>query len=103
MRKQPTRAERALWNVLCHDQLGVAFRRQHPIGPFIVDFFAPIHKLIVEVDGESHTPPEQQAYDSARTAFFESQGMRVRRYTNGEVLGNGAFVLEDIRKALEKG
>ncbi len=63
-RKAPTHAEAVLWRELRGKQLGVRFRRQQPIGPFVVDFFSPAHRLIVEVDGPVHDA--QRAADAER-------------------------------------
>jgi very-short-patch-repair endonuclease len=65
---------------------GVHFRRQHAIGPYVVDFCAPREKLVVEVDGGQHL--EQQEYDAERTNYLESKGYRLVRFNNGEVLDN---------------
>ena len=63
---------------------GFKFRRQVPIGKYIADFVCPARKLIIEVDGGQHTPE----VDASRTAFLESQGYRVLRFWNNEVLRN---------------
>jgi very-short-patch-repair endonuclease len=84
-RHQPTQPERILWSMLRRSQLGtLKFRRQTVIGLFIVDFCCPQHKLIVEVDGESHIG--RAIEDEVRTAFLEKQGYRVVRVTNDDVL-----------------
>ena len=84
LRRPQTPAERRLWECLRDSQLtGYKFRRQHPIDRFIVDFFCAASRLIVEVDGESHSAQEE--YDAARTAWLEAQGYQVMRFTNQEV------------------
>lgn len=65
--------------------LGLRFRRQHPVPPYIVDFYCHMHRLVVEVDGPHHGEPEQAAHDTARTAFLETQGLQVLRFTVYEV------------------
>lgn len=85
MRKAPTNAERAMWRILCRDQLGVRFRRQHPIGPYIVDFLCPAQRLVVEVDGEQHN---DNAHDERRDAWLREKGYRVLRFWNLDVLTN---------------
>ncbi|MDQ2743516.1 MAG: endonuclease domain-containing protein [Chloroflexota bacterium] len=82
-RKAPTPSERTLGNALRRDQLGVSFRRQHPIGPFVVDFFCASHRLIVEVDGPVHL--NQQERDAERQTLLEACGYRVLRFTAGDV------------------
>jgi adenine-specific DNA-methyltransferase len=92
-----TGAERKLWYALRDSQLGVKFRRQHPLGCYVVDFYSEKFKLAVEVDGGQHA--ESKA-DAVRTAWLEAQGCRVLRFWNNDVLGNLPGVLENIRAAL---
>ncbi len=88
-----TEAEKALWRSVRDKQLGVKFRRQHPIGPFIADFVCIERRLIVEIDGGQHGGPE----DERRTAHLERhEGFKVIRFWNNEVLGNLSGVLETI-------
>ena len=71
MRREPTPAEKVLWDVLRGRGLdGLRFRRQHPVGRFVLDFYCPIHKLAVAVDGEVHDT--QQERDAERTAVYRS-------------------------------
>ena len=93
MRRDMTPAERRLWYD-CLQHLPVKFRRQRPVGRFIVDFYAPSAKLVIEVDGESHFDAQGVAYDRERTAFLQGVGMTVVRFTNDEVLQQleGVFV-----------
>ena len=75
-----TDSERALWERLRRKQvLAVQFYRQKPIGNYIVDFYAPKAKIVVEVDGSQHMESEQAARDLQRDAFLASQGLRVLR------------------------
>ena len=100
LRSNMTDAEVRLWQSLRMRQLKEArFRRQHAIGPYIVDFCAPRKKLIIEIDGGQHV--EQAAYDAKRTAFLEQKGYRVLRFWNHEVLGNLDGVLEMILKEIK--
>lgn len=93
--------ERALWNVLRGHRLqGIKFSRQVESGPFFIDFAARMHRLAIELDGETHAGRELQ--DAARTAFLERQGWRVIRFTNGEVIGNPEGVATAILIALGK-
>ncbi|MCD5416329.1 endonuclease domain-containing protein, partial [Candidatus Bipolaricaulota bacterium] len=90
-----TEAEKLLWQKLRIRQLGGAkFRRQTPIGPYIVDFFSFEHRLVVEIDGGQHNTPQGQQYDLTRTAWLEAQGFRVLRFWSNEVLTNLEGVLE---------
>jgi very-short-patch-repair endonuclease len=102
MRKYPTRAEQILWKALRSGQLGKKFRRQHPVGHYIADFFAYRSKLVVELDGDPHGNPDRADHDRARDAYFESCGFRVKRYANHDVLTNLSGVLRDILDALEQ-
>ena len=85
LRSSPTPAERALWRILRNDQLGVRFRRQHRVGPYIVDFLCPAHRLVVEVDGGQHN---ESNYDSRRDAWLRTQGYQVLRFWNSDALTN---------------
>jgi radical SAM superfamily enzyme YgiQ (UPF0313 family) len=95
LRAHQTDAEHLLWEILRAKRfLGWKFRRQHPVGQYIVDFYCDELKLAVELDGGQHA--EQQAYDSARTRFLEAQGIHVLRYWNNQVLGETEAVLEAL-------
>jgi very-short-patch-repair endonuclease len=99
LRKEPTPAESKLWTYLRNDRLGITFRRQHAIGHYIVDFSAPGKKLIIELDGSQHL--EQAEYDAERTKYLESQGYKVIRFWNDDVLDNIEGVSAAIIFALE--
>ena len=100
LRSNMTGAEMRLWQALRIRQMQDArFRRQHAIGPYIVDFCAPRKKLIIEIDGGQHL--EQEVYDAKRTAFLEQKGYRVLRFWNHEVMGDLDAVLEVILAAIE--
>ena len=98
LRSNLTEAEAQLWQALRRKQLGVRFRRQHPIERFVVDFCCPACKLIVEVDGEVHLA--QAEADAARTERLECLGYRVLRFSNQAVLGQLDWVLAEIRQAM---
>ncbi len=86
MRHDATSAERKLWQALRKWQAGgLKFRRQVPLGKFVADSYCASARLVVEVDGESHTSPEM---DARRDAWMESQGITVFRVTNDDVLSN---------------
>ena len=97
LRKNSTDAERKLWSVLRSRQLGgFKFRKQTEIDGYVVDFFCPERRLIIEVDGGQHSP----ARDARRTAYLESQGFRLIRFWNNEVLNNLDGVWTVIEQAL---
>jgi len=99
LRHNQTEAEARLWRALRSHQLeDIHFRRQHAIGPYIVDFCAPRQKLVIELDGGQHL--DQQEYDLERTAFLKSKGYRVLRFWNDEVLKNLDGVAQAILEAL---
>ncbi len=101
LRKNMTDAEQRLWQQLNRRQISnLRFRRQEPIGHFIVDFVCFECTLIIELDGGQHA--DQTAYDAQRTRWLESQGFCVLRFWNNEVLQNTAGVVEVIRDALER-
>ncbi len=102
-RHAATAAEQRLWAVLRDHKLGPHIRRQHPIGDrFIVDIFCADAGLCIEVDGDTHADPGQPVYDAARTACLDQLGYRVIRFTNADVFGNLAGVLETIRSACQE-
>jgi len=84
LRKESTPAERKLWSRVRNDQLGVTFRRQHAVGNYIPDFCSPKDKLIIELDGSQHF--EQEEYDQERTKYLESEGYKVIRFWNNDVM-----------------
>jgi very-short-patch-repair endonuclease len=99
MRTEQTAPERLLWDQLRGKRLSdVKFTRQVLIGPYIADFAARADKLVIEVDGDTHG--HQVSYDESRTAYLESEGWRVLRFTNADVLHNLEGVLTVITKAL---
>ena len=95
LRKAQTDAEASLWWRLRDRRMaGVKFRRQHAIGPYVVDFACPERMLVVELDGGQHV--EQARYDADRTAWLRSRGYDVLRYWNDDVLADLDSVLESI-------
>ncbi|MBI2907990.1 MAG: DUF559 domain-containing protein [Chloroflexi bacterium] len=102
LRREMTPPERSLWNCLRSQQLGVKFRRQHPIGPYIVDFYARGAGLIVEADGDSHFTPDAQAYDAERTAYLQSLGLNILRFTNVDIRDAREGVVMEIARALDE-
>jgi very-short-patch-repair endonuclease len=99
LRRHPTEAESRLWHVLRMHRLdNVHFRRQHAIGPYIVDFCAPRIKLVIEVDGSQHL--DQQEHDAQRTAFLAERGFRVIRFWNTEVMNQIDEVVQVVLEAI---
>ena len=98
MRTDPIPAEAKLWSILRNRQLsGLKFWRQTPRSPFIADFYCAEAKLIVELDGDSHS--EKETYDGRRTRIFERGGCRVIRFINDDVHQHLDGVAEAIAKA----
>lgn len=100
LRRQASDAERALWRHLRDSRLGAKFRRQHPIGPFIVDFYCCAAGLVIELDGGQHYEAAAVEYDRMRTAEIARCGARVLRFRNDDVLRSPALVLNLIQEAL---
>jgi very-short-patch-repair endonuclease len=93
-----TPAEARLWTYLKSSQLGGRkFRRQHSIGPYILDFYCPAERLSVELDGESHAGPVAAAQDLERTQYLKAQGIRELRFENQVVWNMPDALLERIR------
>jgi len=100
MRREPTDAEALLWRYLRGGRLaGCRFRRQQPLGRFIVDFVCFEKAVIVEVDGGQHL--EAQAADAARTRWLKARGFQVVRFWNDDVLMRSGHVLEEIVRVLQ--
>jgi very-short-patch-repair endonuclease len=101
LRREATEAERRLWSALRDRRLGgYRFRRQYPIGPFIVDFACTKERLIIEADGGQHS---DSATDGRRTAWLETQGWRVVRFWNNEILKNAEGVIDTVLRELRGG
>src|SRR5215510_5373697 len=99
LRRAMTRAEILLWHYLkAHHLDGLTFRRQAPIGPYIVDFVCHTAHLIVELDGETHDFDARQQHDAVRDAWLASRGYIILRFTNEQVLSNLEGVLTVIRE-----
>ena len=98
LRKELTPAEHKLWAYLRGDKLGVNFRRQHAIGKYIADFCCVKSKLIIELDGSQHL--EQAEYDAERTKYLETQGYRVIRFWNNQVMNEIDGVILVIMAAI---
>jgi very-short-patch-repair endonuclease len=97
LRNNMTAAENKLWEQLKRKDIFKArFKRQHPMGIFVVDFYCHKHKLVIEVDGEIHLEPEIQEYDDGRTYDIEKQGIKIIRFSNDEVIENIDGVIKRI-------
>jgi very-short-patch-repair endonuclease len=102
MRHEPTRAESRLWSWLRGRRFGGSkFKRQAPIGCYIVDFFCAELKLAIEVDGRHHDAHWMQEYDGARTAELERRGIRLLRIPNELLMRDSWLVGEQIAAAIE--
>jgi len=101
LRDKMTLSERQLWSELEKNKLlGIKFRRQHPIGVYIVDFYAHKLKLIIELDGKYHQNKKQQILDDERTIFLEFNGLKVIRFKNEEILENMETVIQRIENEI---
>jgi len=100
LRKELTPAERKLWSYLRGNKLhGINFRRQHAIGNYVPDFCSPDAKLIIELDGSQHL--EQEQYDHERSKYLQSQGYKVIRFWNNQVMSDIDGVLRAIVFAID--
>ena len=103
LRKRSTDVERLLWSHLRAGRFeGLKFRRQHPIGHFIVDFVCLERKLIIELDGGQHALPDEILKDRQRDAWLEKEGYSIIRFWDNEVLMNTNGVLETIQERLHR-
>ncbi|MBI2981560.1 MAG: DUF559 domain-containing protein [Deltaproteobacteria bacterium] len=101
LRQGMTEAEQKLWSCIRDKQIGdVQFYRQKPIADFIVDFFAPKAKLVIEVDGGQHHEEHQRAVDQERDEQCFELGLKVLRFDNEQVLKETEVVLEKIEKVV---
>ncbi|MBI2341552.1 MAG: endonuclease domain-containing protein [Deltaproteobacteria bacterium] len=97
LRSEMTHAESKLWFKLKTKQFkGLKFRRQHGIGPYIVDFYCPERKLVIEIDGDVHANEKQIVKDKIREDYLATLGVKILRYNNNDILKNINIVLEDL-------
>ena len=100
LRQNLTPAEKMVWDALKSRQLnGLKFRSQHPIESFVVDFYCPQHRFVIELDGAVHD--QQGEYDAARTEKLNHLGYRVIRFDNRDVMSDLSRVLQQIVNAIE--
>jgi very-short-patch-repair endonuclease len=103
LRNNSTKTERSLWKILSGFRAqGMPFRRQQPLGIYIVDFFCPSRKLIVELDGAQHYQPGTVVYDEERTRWLEQRGYTVLRFENGDVFKERNIIVDRILAAAKK-
>ena len=101
LRRLSPAAERILWARLKNRGLqGAKFVRSEPIGPYFADFACRSAKLVVEIDGETHSTDEEIAHDKRRTAFLEAEGYRVVRFSNQQVYENVEATVDEIARIL---
>ncbi len=100
LRKESTQYEHRLWGYLRNNHLGVKFRRQAPVGRYIVDFLAVRAKLVVELDGVQHKTVEGKTSDNVRDNFLARQGLKVLRFDNQAVVESIESVVDEIQKAV---
>jgi leucyl-tRNA synthetase len=100
MRHHPTDEERLLWQNLKSKRLGFWFKRQVSFGPYFVDFYCPVKKLVIEIDGSQHLSRKAQEYDSYRTQYLKHFDITVIRFTNTDVQTNLQVVLSKIKSLL---
>jgi very-short-patch-repair endonuclease len=104
LRRNMTVAEEIMWRSLRGSSLdGLKFRRQVPIGRYVVDFLCSEHRLIVELDGPPHEKEEQISHDAARDDWLRQQGYSIIRLENELVIGGGNIPLDRIREAIRTG
>lgn len=100
LRNNMTPAEMILWGHLKSNQLGTKFRRQHPLGIYIADFYCHQHKIIIELDGSIHDVPEIAINDIERQCNIENDGIKVLRFKNEEIFSQLEKVLETIKQTI---
>ncbi|MCA3718405.1 MAG: endonuclease domain-containing protein [Brevundimonas sp.] len=102
LRREMTPPEARLWLALRGNRLGVKFRRQHPIGRYVLDFYCAELKLAVEVDGRGHEHPDQMRQDRARTGWLATQGVQVVRLAAEDVRTELEGVMGYLRRVCEE-
>ncbi len=102
MRKQPSQAERALWEIVRDNRLGFKFRRQRPISRYIADLACMEAMLVIEIDGSSHDSADQVKYDAERTRILKTLGWRVLRIRDALVLSDPSAATALITEALRQ-
>ena len=93
LRNNQTEPEKIFWNWVRNKQFGVKFRRQYGIGRYIVDFYCPELKLVIEIDGDSHFDEISKEYDAKWDEYLFSIGLKIMRFTNTDLMQNREGVL----------
>lgn len=99
LRNSLTTAEAKLWSMLKDSNLeNRKFRRQHSVGPYVLDFYCPSEKLCIEMDGAGHFTDRGYEYDTERTEYLRNLNIKVIRFENKDIFDNAEGVLEEIKK-----
>ena len=101
LRDNQTRSELILWQYLKQKPKGYKFRRQHPIGIYILDFYCHALKLVIEADGGIHTDEQVRQHDIERQQNLEVHGLKFLRFTNSEIENNIEYVISVIKKYID--
>jgi len=101
LRNNATKAERMLWQRLKAGQIGYKFRRQHGIKQYIVDFYCPELRLMIEIDGSAHNFSQQQKHDFLRERKLEKLNFKVVRYNNNDIIENLDNVIINLKNICE--
>jgi very-short-patch-repair endonuclease len=102
LRRRPTLPEGLLWQALRKRPNGLKFRRQHPFGWYIVDFYCPAERLVIEVDGEGHSMGRNPQRDARRDRWLQEQGLRVLRFRAADVMNDPNSVVTAITLACRR-
>jgi very-short-patch-repair endonuclease len=102
LRHNQTIPEKHLWKHLRRRNLGLRIRRQHPVGPFVLDFYVAEVKLAVEIDGSIHNDPLVFAQDEARSEWLRNVGIHILRFSNGDVMARTGGVIDMIEAEIQK-
>jgi very-short-patch-repair endonuclease len=102
LRRALTDAEAKVWSRVRNRQLGADFRRQHPAGPYVLDFYCPALRLAVELDGGQHAATGTKTADGKRTAWLGANGVKVMRFWNSDVMENLDGVIAAIASEVDR-
>jgi very-short-patch-repair endonuclease len=101
LRRKTTLEENLLWQKLRRNQLGCKFRRQHSIGGYVADFYCAQARLVIEIDGDSHSSLDQKEYDAFRSSYLGELNHEVLRFKNVEICDDPEKVISRIKAFLE--
>lgn len=102
LRKIPVSCERKIWSRLRNKQLGYKFFRQFGIGKYIMDFYCPVLKFMIEIDGATHCTEDEIQKDKTRDQYLRNFGITIKRYTNTDIKENFSEVIYDVQEILIK-